>query len=167
MTTRHDGQPLLNSAQAAFLRGPVSISAASRDAGLAPSLARVYGCRVSADRREVVLFFSRRRSAAVLRDLQAGSPIAVVFSRPGTHETLQLKAPGARIRPLAPRDRALMRAYGAAFAAEIRELGYLEDFAQALMAPTGDEALAVAFTPAALFEQTPGPHAGRRLEPQP
>lgn len=163
----HGGQPILSSAQAAFLGGPVSISAASRDTGLTPSLTRVYGCRVSADRCEVVLFFSRRRSEAVLRDLMAGFPIAVVFSRPRTHETLQLKAPGARIQPLAPADRALMRAYGAMFAAEIRELGYPGDFAQALVAPTGDEALAVAFTPVALFEQTPGPHAGRRLGPSP
>ena len=37
----------------------------------------------------------------------------------------------------------------------------------ALMAPAGDDAVGVAFTPEAVFEQTPGPKAGMRLEPKP
>lgn len=159
--------PLLDAAQATFLCGPVSINVASHDAGQVPSITRAYGCRVAADRREVVVFLSKPHSTAILRDLAAGAPIAVVFSRPLTHETLQLKGASGRIQPLAPGDREIMLACGAAFSAEIITLGYSERFSLALMAPAGDDAVGVAFMPDAVFEQTPGPKAGMRLEPKP
>ncbi|MDD5366892.1 MAG: hypothetical protein PHR30_16265 [Gallionellaceae bacterium] len=159
--------PLLDAMHAEFLGGPVAINVASRDEARVPSIARAYGCRVAADRREVVVFLSRRRSTALLRDLAAGAPVAVVFSRPKTHETIQLKGARVRIRPLAAGDRARMLACGAAFATEIIALGYTESFSRALMAPAGDDAMAIAFTPDAVFEQTPGPKAGQRLEPGP
>lgn len=159
--------PLLDAAQAAFLGGPVAINAGSHDATQLPSITRAYGCKVSADRREVVVFMSIPHSQAILRDLAAGAPIAVVFSRPKTHETLQLKGLRARIQPLASGDREIMLASGAAFSAEIMALGYAEGFSLALMAPAADEAVGVAVTPSAVFEQTPGPKAGMRLEPKP
>lgn len=159
--------PLLDAHQAAFLGGPVSINAASHDAEPLPSISRAFGCRVSADRREVVVFLSKPRSEAILRDLAAGAPIAVVFSRPKTHETLQLKGLRARVRPLEPGEREAMLAYGAAFGAELMALGYPEDFTRPLTIAVMEEAVGVAFTPIALFEQTPGPKAGMRLEPRP
>jgi hypothetical protein len=153
--------------QAAFLGGPVAINAASHDADQVPSITRAYGCRVSSDRREVVVFLSKQRSQAILRDLAAGAPIAVVFSRPRTHETLQLKGARGRIQPLEAGDREIMLACGAAFSAEIMALGHLESFSNALMAPVNDDAVGIAFTPDAVFEQTPGPKAGMRLKPKP
>jgi hypothetical protein len=167
MPRRKSDPPLLDATRAAFLGGPVAINLASHDAAQVPSIARAFGCKVSADRREVVVFLSQRRSQAILRDLAAGAPIAVVFSRPRTHETLQLKGARGRILPLGPGDREIMRACGAAFSAEIIALGHSESFSHALMAPADDEAVAVAFTPEAVFEQTPGPRAGMRLEPKP
>jgi hypothetical protein len=157
----------LDAAQAAFLAGPVAINVASHDAARVPSVARAFGCRVSADLREVVVFLSQKRSQGVLDDLAAGAPIAAVFSRPKTHETLQLKALDARIRRLAEGDREIMLACGAAFSAEIMALGYSESFSRALMAPAVDEGIGIAFTPVAVFEQAPGPKAGMRLEPKP
>lgn len=159
--------PLLDTAQAAFLVGPVAINVASHDAGRMPSITRAYGCRVAVDRSEVIVFLSTTRSVAVLRDLAADAPIAVVFSRPLTHATLQLKGTRARIQPLAPGDREIMRAYAAAFSMEIIALGHAHGFSHALMAPAGDEAVAVAFRPEAVFDQTPGPKAGMRLGPMP
>jgi hypothetical protein len=158
--------PLLRTARAAFLVGPVAINVASRSATLAPSIARAYGCRVSGDRRQIVVFLSSSRSEAVLRDLAEGTPIAVIFSRPKTHESLQLKGERANVRPLEPGDRERMRRYGEAFAAEICALGYPAELAQALLAGVDEDAVGVGFEPSALFEQTPGPHAGERLEPK-
>lgn len=167
MPRRKSAPPVLDKTQAEFLGGPVSINVASHDGAQVPSLARAYGCRVAADRREVVVFLSRPRSESLLRDLAAGFPVAVVFSRPKTHETIQIKGARARLLPLAAGDRALMRACGAAFSAEIIALGYAEGFSRALMAPADDAAVAMAFVPEAVFEQTPGPQAGMRLEPRP
>jgi hypothetical protein len=159
--------PLLDQARVVFLLGPVSISLASHDAAGVPSLARAFGCRVAEDRREVVVLVPTRTAESLLRDLAAGAPIAVVFSRPKTHETLQLKAPEARLEPLGPTDRQRMGASGSAFAAELIALGYAAAFSHALVAPSREDAVAVAFSPTLLFDQTPGPRAGRRLEPRP
>lgn len=154
---------LLDTWQAAFLGGPVSIGLASHDADLMPSLARAYGCRVSADHRQVIVYVSRQRAAGLLRDIAAGAPVAAVFSRPKTHVTLQLKASSVRVRPLEPAEHEVMAAYGAAFSGEILALGYPEAFTRAMLAPIRDEAAAIVFDPEAAFEQTPGPGAGRSL----
>lgn len=167
MPRKKAAPPLLDASQAAFLVGPVAIGMASHDAAGQPSLARAFGCRVAPDRREIVVFLSRRRSVSLLCDLAAGAPVAAVFSRPLTHATLQLKGKHARLEALQAGDREIMLAAGAAFSAELIALGYSEPFARAIMAGCAEEAVAAAFVPVALFEQTPGPNAGIRLEPRP
>ena len=163
MTSRSAKRPLLDAAHRAFLRGPVAINLSSRDAEFGPSIARGYGCKVSGDGRRVHVFLAARRAEALLRDLRAGGPIAVVFTRPQSHETLQLKAAGAEIAPVKRADRSIMREYGEAFFAEIVSLGYDGSFTRSLVSGTADEAVAVSFEPSAAFEQTPGPRAGHRL----
>jgi hypothetical protein len=159
---------LLGESVRAFLTEPIAINVSSRGQGLFPSIARAYGCRLDADRARVTIFLAAERAQAVLEDLRAGAPIAVAFCRPNTHATVQLKGAYAEVAPLAPDDRALMRAYGKAFHAEIVSLGFSESFTDALAAPVGDEsAVAVTFTPIAAFEQTPGPDAGKQLLPKP
>lgn len=167
MTEAEAGAPILDAKQAIFLSGPVAINVASHDPALTPSVARGFGCRVSGDLRQVTVFVSVLRSRALLRDLGAGAPIAVVFTRPKTHETLQLAGTNAEVRSLTQGDQELVRAYGEAFGTEIRALGYADYFTRAITAPVEEETIALAFTPEAVFEQTPGPSAGKRLEPRP
>lgn len=128
-----------------------------------PSVARAYGCRVCDGGHELVVFLATTRSRAVLRDLGEGAPIAVIFSRPKTHVSLQLKGERADVLPLTAADREIMRAYGIAFAAEICALGYPMEFAKRLMQPVDEPAVGVRFATTAVFEQTPGPRAGERL----
>jgi hypothetical protein len=160
---RSAGRSLLDASRRAFLDGPVAINLASRNEDLVPSIARGYGCRVSGDGRRVEVFLAEARAQALLHDLLAGGPIAVVFSRPNTHETLQLKAAGAEVTPIKRQDRGIMRRYGEAFFAEIVALGYDDAFTSGLVSGVADEAVAVSFEPSAAFEQTPGPRAGQRL----
>jgi hypothetical protein len=158
------GAPVLDEAHAAFIQHRVSVHVGSCSSERLPSLVRGLGCRVSADRCTVTVFLSVPRSEAVLRDLRAGGRIAVVFSRPSTHETLQLKGPGAAVVPLEHGDRALVRAYGESLAEEIRALGYEDPFVSALAIVAADDAVGIAFRPTAAFVQTPGPSAGQPLE---
>lgn len=159
--------PVLDEAHAAFIQHRVSVHVASCGAGGVPSLVRALGCRVSADRRVVTVFLSVARSESVLRDLRAGSLVAAVFSRPSTHETLQLKGAGATVAPLQDGDRTLIQSYGQGLAEEICALGYDAPFAKAIAIAATDDAVGIAFTPNAAFVQTPGPAAGRPLEPRP
>jgi hypothetical protein len=156
--------PLLDATFAEFIQQRVSINVASCSAARVPSLARAFGCRVSRNRSQVTVFLSVQRAEPLLKDLRAGSAVAVVFTRPTTHQTIQLKGRDAAIVPLADGDRALMRAYGAGFVEEIRAIGYRDPFASAMMMAVAEEAVGVRFTPAAAFDQTPGPKAGQRLD---
>lgn len=155
---------VLDASQAFFLAGPVAINVASRSPALVPSVARAFGCRVDGDRLGVRVFLARSRATTLLRDLAAGGPIAVIFSRPKTHVSLQLKGSRAELLAVTSADRRLMSAYRSAFVAEIVALGYEESFASTMMM-LGDEEPVVAarFVVSAAFEQTPGPRAGEPL----
>jgi hypothetical protein len=155
---------LLTRDQAAFLAGPVGISVASHDESLRPSLSRACGCKVSSDCRRVFIYVVKAHAQALLSDIGAGRPVAAVFSRPRTHETLQLKGPAGRVRPLTQADRTVLQASCAAFVGEIAALGFSEAFIDAYLTSCRGEAACIAFTPTAIFDQTPGPRAGMRLE---
>jgi hypothetical protein len=155
--------PLLDEARAAFITRGVAMNVASRSATREPSLVRAYGCRVSADRRHVTVFVPVPRATAVLDDLRTGGAIAVVFTLPRSHETLQLKGLKADIVPLQVGDSACVAAYVQSFIQEINRLGYSMEFARALASGADDELVGLAFEPTAAFVQTPGPNAGKPL----
>lgn len=158
-----DPVALLDQAQADFLTRHVSILVGSCNERCEPSVVRAYGCRVGAERRSVTVFLAVAQSEAVLRDLRAGGAIAAVFSRPSTHETVQLKGARASIGSLRRGDRERMRAYARSFIEELASVGYRGAFGPAIMAGCEVECAAVTFTPSAAFEQTPGPTAGQPL----
>ena len=157
--------PLLDEEGAAFVQGGVSIVAASRDAGLVPSIGRAAGCRVAPDRRRVTVYVAARQAPQLVADVVACRRIAVVFSRPSTHRTLQLKADDAVVRPPAAGEAAVPDSYVAGFAADIAKLGHTEAQARTLVASVDGDLVAIDFTPSAAFEQTPGPNAGAPLPP--
>jgi hypothetical protein len=155
--------PLLDEENATFIQAYVSINVASRGAGNTLSMSRAYGSRVSPDRREVTVFLSAPAAAALLNDLRRQRVVAVVFSAPSTHKTIQLKATDARVEPLRPGDLDVIATYTKTFASAIRSVGYGDSFVNALAGGAIPEYTAVTFTPAAAFIQTPGPQAGRKL----
>ncbi len=129
---------------------------------LMPDLAQAVGCRVLADGR-VVVVVSRVQAESVLESLEAGQRIAVTFSHPTTVRTVQLKGEVVTIAPAKRMDLETVRRYRAAFALELEKIGYGGWYGEAIT-DTGDaELVAVTFVPTAVFEQTPGPAAGRPL----
>ena len=157
-----DFQPLLTPTELALIEGPVSINVAARSADLTPRVARALGCRVETGGREITLFLSRTTGSAVLACLESNGAIAAVFSRPSTHETLQLKGLDARLIECAEPDLMLIQAYRRRFASDLATIGYTDAFADAVVAIMPD-LVGVRFTPTAAFQQTPGPSAGQRL----
>ena len=155
--------PFLDAANAAFVQGGVSIVAASRDAGRVPSIGRAIGCRVSRDRLRATLLIAGSQAPELLADLRACGRIAVVFSQPSTHRSLQLKADDAVVRAPAGDEPALCARYVQAFCADIALLGHTEAQARALCGYVDGDLVAIDFTPNAAFEQTPGPRAGTPL----
>ena len=149
---------------AAFIEGGVSILAASRDAGRVPNLARAVGCRVSADRTRVTLFLLASKSGALLADFRDNGAIAVVFSQPSSHRTVQLKGAGVALAALEEGDAVRIARYREAFVREIAAIGWEPSLPATLLAGARGDVVAVAFTVTAAFVQTPGPAAGTPLK---
>lgn len=155
--------PVLDEAHAAFIQGGVSMYVASRGKSDMPSLVRALGCRVSPDRRRVTVFVARSQAMAVLEDMRRTGAIAVVFTQPSTHRSIQLKGHDAAPAQLEASDPEIMAALVKAFAVELGPLGYPAALVETMLACDTDDLVAIAFTPDAAFSQTPGARAGAPL----
>ena len=165
MVPAADAPALLDEEHAAFISGGLSILAASRDATNAPSIARSHGCRVSPDRRRVTIYVARSQAGTLLDDVERCGDLAVVFSFPPTHRTIQLKGGGATVRPPRPGETDHVAGYVAAFTANVVPFGYeTRQMATLFEFPEGD-LVAIDFVPTGAFVQTPGPKAGAPMAP--
>lgn len=159
-----DLETLLDEADAAFIEGGVSINACSRDRENAPAVCRAVGCRVSHDRTSVVLLIPKSRAPEFLDAVRFSGQVAVVFTQPSTHRTIQIKGTNAEVLPARKSDASLSDRYADATVAEICRLGYAENLIRALMSCPPEDIVNVAFTPSEAFLQTPGPRAGEPLK---
>ncbi len=147
----------------AMMARGVSVIVGSRDAALRPSVMRAVGSQVSADGQEVTVYLSRRQSRQVIQDIAATGQIAVVFSKPSSHRTLQLKASRAEMRNATDDDAPVLAAYLASMEHEIQQVGFAPPMTRAMLAHRLDDVVAIRFTPEQAFDQTPGPRAGAPL----
>lgn len=155
---------LLSPEHIAMVDRGVSVIVASRDAALRPSIMRGVGSAISADGTQVTVFLRRSQSLQLMQDIEAGGGLAVVFSEPPTHRTLQLKARQASLRPASPTDQPQLARYLASMQCELAQVGYGPEFAAAMLSAPLEDVVAVQFTPESAFDQTPGPRAGIPLD---
>ncbi len=163
--TAPDAGPL-DAELAAFVQGGVGIVVASRDDRRLASIARGVGCRVEAAARRVTVFVVRSENAALLADIRRHHVIAVVFSAPASHRTVQLKGFDAREREVGPDDALQLAAYARAFDEALTGIGFGHGYAGALIAHPPGDLVGVGFTVSEGYLQTPGPRAGERLAGQ-
>jgi hypothetical protein len=156
--------PAFDETHAAFMESGVSVHLASRGPANVPSVARALGCRIAPDRNRVTIFLSAAQASDLLADLRGSRMAAAVFSRPSTHQTIQIKGDDVTVDALADGDLARIAAYADALVRDLQALGYTEAFGRALVDFDPADLVAVAFTPKAAFRQTPGPNAGAPLE---
>lgn len=145
---------------------PVSIIVGTRDEALQPHLMRAVGARLSPDRRRLRLLLPVAGSDEVLGDIRANAQVAVVFSQPSSHRTLQVKGSDAGVVAADAEDLELAQRYLEGFVAEIGQLGFPAEVAHTLIGHD-EHLVAIEFTVAEAFEQTPGPSAGDRLSAAP
>lgn len=156
--------PLLGPTQMALMARPVSIIVGTSDAAHRPHVTRGAGARLADHGRAVTVLLPHTGSEQVIADLQANGRIAVVFSEPTTHQTLQLKGRDAAVGACTPQHEALAARYLEGFIDEIGRLGFTAEVAHTILRLEGG-LVPVQFTLDEAFEQTPGPSAGARLCP--
>ena len=156
-------ESLIDAAQAVFLQGGVSISAASCGARPFSSVCRVLACSIAGDRRRLTVMVARPHAQELLEDIAHGGRLAVVFSQPSTNRTIQVK--GDHAEPGVPDAWLLeaVRIHRDAFVAEVRLLGFPAPLVRSLLCCADEDIVAIGFTPTAAFDQSPGPRAGAPL----
>lgn len=154
---------LIDEDTARFLLSGLSISVASCDESLRPSLVRACGVRLPPDRRCLRVIVVREQSTRVLADVAALRRAAAVFSETTSHRTLQIKSADVWVEAADAEDRAAVDQHVERFAAQLDSIGHPPAFTQALLGHRDRELAVVVMRPAQLFSQTPGPHAGLRL----
>lgn len=147
----------------AMMARGVSVIVGSRDAKLRPSIMRAVGSRVEANGQDITVYLSRSSSRQLIQDIAATGQLAVVFSEPSTHRTVQLKASRAEIRAAVDGDAPVLAAYLKSMEHEIQQVGFAPPLTRAMLAHRLDDVVAVRFTPEQAFDQTPGPRAGAPL----
>ncbi len=148
---------------AALMARGISVNVASRDAAMRPSLMCAVGSRVDDGGRSITVFVSRRQSRQLVQDVAATGCIAVVFSEPATHRTVQVKATRASLRNATREDEAVLARYLASMEIEIQRVGHPPPVTRAMLAHRLDDVVAISFEPEQAFDQTPGPKAGTPL----
>jgi hypothetical protein len=149
---------------ARFCQSGLAVVMASCDSDSRPVVGRGLACRIDqAGKVRLVLRADSNRE--LLLAIARSGTIAVTFTQPSTHRSLQLKARGARTTETEPTDGRLAELQTAAFKAELIEDGYWEDFAERYCAFDAGRLAAIEFVPEQAFVQTPGPGAGSPLQP--
>lgn len=116
--------------------------------------------RVHDDRRSVTVWLRRDQANSVLADILATGSVSAVFNVPITAETLQLKGHDAKIRAARDEDAAWVQQHLQNLEREIGLVHFAPAFVRAVFQNEIADLIAIEFTIAAIFLQTPGPQAG-------
>lgn len=164
MTTGHEVS--ISNELKTILEGPVSVLVGTRDSRLVPEITRAWGPRVSHDCRRLSVCVPIATSRKTLDNLEANGEIAVTVSLPTNYETFQLKGRHATAAEPDGADLAAVERHRDAFAKVNESLGHsrqrVEAFWRAEM-ETSAVLVKISLAPEQIFDQTPGPGAGRSL----
>ena len=144
-----------------FIQGGVAVGVATRDDDLRPVFARGWGPKVSANGRSVTLCVSAPEGSKMRANLERSGAIAVGFSPPTIARAVQVKGVATRVAEPEPADLERVERHLRTFVAECARVGAPAQLSQRMFVRTG--LVAVLFSVDEVFDQTPGPTAGRRL----
>lgn len=148
----------------ALLARPIAISISGRDAGLRPSVCHAYGCRLIDGGRRIRLFVLRDEARQLLADIAANGEVATVYSDVRSFRSLQIKGRDAVTDTFNEADAAAHVEHHRITAEELVALGYAAPLANGYFSvPRNPDLIAIEFTPKDIFQQTPGPGAGAKI----
>ena len=144
-----------------LLETGVSVMVGTRNSSLMPECTRAWGIRVGAKRDSVTIFLSEAFAGLTLTNLRDNGQIAVTCTRPTDHVTCQLKGQVKSMKPATAADRGTSRRWHREFIAELMAIGVPAALGEAwITEPT----VAVEIAVSDVFDQTPGPGAGKKIE---
>ena len=134
----------------------------TRDAEFMPECTRAWGIRVAPDRNTITILLSETFAGKTLHNLRENGMVAVTCARPTDHLTCQLKGHVQGIKPVTPEEGQLSWRWHREFSAELIAIGVSSTLCEGLIV---EPTIAVDIDVTEVFDQTPGPGAGRKIEP--
>lgn len=145
-----------------FCQSGVSVVIAASTADGLPIAGRGKACRIMPDGR-MRIFLTEAINEPLFAAFDRGSPIAVTFSAPRNHRSIQVKARSVRRVDLDEGDIAEVARQVRAFEDDLVFVNYARRFAEHYTAYHPEAVVAIEFSPKDAFVQTPGPGAGEQL----
>jgi general stress protein 26 len=144
-----------------FVESGVSVLVGTRDAQLRPHAMRAFGATVHPDRKGITIYLCESVSARTLADMRDNGQVAVTFSRPIDHRSIQLKGRVTAIAPTTEAERLIQERYLSGWVEQVYVVGLPRAIGRRMqLFPS----CAVKIALHGLFHQTPGPDAGRRMD---
>src|SRR5688572_32227927 len=94
-----------------FLESGVTVLIGTRDGSLVPDCGRGLGARVDASREQVTVFVSDPLAGRTLENIRDNARIAVCFTRPEDHYSIQLKGRVLQARAATPDEDVVIERY--------------------------------------------------------
>jgi len=137
---------------------------ATVEPGLYPIAGPGLACHI--DPTGIVRVLLRKPANLALLDAIArGGPVAVTFTRPHDHRSIQIKGSAIDITGVRADDPSEVARQCAGMRDELIGGGYSPAFSAAFVAYEPKELVAIELSPDRIFAQTPGPGAGSELPP--
>lgn len=146
-----------------FLDRSLSVNVATGDRDGRPLVARAVAARVSSNGERLTVLLDGRANTTLVGAVKETGRLAVVFTEPSTHRSIQIKDDSTTIAIPTAEEVAVTGPYIDGFIAELAGMGFSEAFVRAVMAFDPADLVALHLNPAAVFDQTPGPKAGERI----
>lgn len=159
---RSELEPVLDPAAVVeFIQGGIAVGVATRDDDLRPEFARGWGPEVSAKGRSLRLCVAAPEGSRMRANLELNGAVAVGFSPPTIARAVQVKGVASQLADPDAADLERVERHVRAFVAETGRIGARPELAQRMFVRTG--LVSIQFSIDEVFDQTPGPTAGRRL----
>jgi hypothetical protein len=153
--------PVLTPELVDFIHSGVAVGVASRDGSMRPAVARAWGPHVSADLRSLTLCVSAAEGSPMRSNLELNGAAAVGFCPPTIAKSVQVKGVAVVLGEPDGDDLERVEKHVLAFETECARIGVPPQVAARMF--DGSALVLISVAIGEVFDQTPGPTAGRRL----
>lgn len=129
-----------------------------------PMAGRGFACRID-EAGAVRILVRKTGHEALLAALRRGAAIAVTFTEPTRHRSIQLKGKRASEAAATVADGMALAVQSREFRDRLMAIKYTEALSNGYSFADPEDIVAVDFIPDEAFVQTPGPNAGSALKP--
>lgn len=146
-----------------YLHGPMGFVLGTRDASLRPCVTWVSGVKADAANDEITMYLADVYAGRPLQNLENNGMVALTVGHGPAHETFQFKGKFVESNPSSEQDIAIQEIYKAKTSAHYGG-NYGDEVRGVFEGVVLHPSTAVRFKVTEIFDQTPGPNAGSRIE---